>query len=726
MSEMCTVTLWAGTVGTQKIGIDCSWKISPVTTFQLTPLQTVDIIFSTIPDSSCLPKVNTVGLGEISLQTDRSKGAIVVNPEVLGSDAAFQFLKDCLGAAAKSTDSRIARLVIPLQRGTIIRSDIFPLRLRDAFWVEKAASFSTPLQVFPGSLLNFEQASPISLIEIFRASAGAVLIKPTPCQSQLEGRLRFPNVSNEVEVDFGNKLAVSWISSSSVPRKRLVLVGCSNQDPAGGGWTQFAHHAALALGIDLVIIDRDDGWLAQGDYSSWYEALLPASAAWWADPSGSAMADEIVELVENYKAKNTGDGDKEKTIDGIVTFTEAFQVPVSQAASRLGLPHEPSSAFETATNKHKLGMFQGRPAFLISSADEVLDLVDSRGNELGFPLIIKPCFGLNSEGVSRVDKASEVQYAIEVARNSGKSRLGGKVLVERYCDGPEVDVNMVFVDGEVMFEEICDDFPKGADVNNVGTNASSSASVDTKGAKTQELAQSSVQNHQRNFHETTMMFPSALPIDELIALRNAVKSAITSMGFKSGVMHVEARIAQSRFDYRSTDGIVDLRPRHGDDITVQETEKNTPSPWIIEVNPRPPGLFASQTPQSVYGIDYWGISLLLAVGDKARAAALSRPFAGGAQSHTALVLIRADFDADKCEGIFDSDDVCAELVTRRPELGRHISRCGCLLKRGQKIPHPREGRNTFIAYFNISSRTSRLEALSIAETVRREVRYEIR
>lgn len=150
-----------------------------------------------------------------------------------------------------------------------------------------------------------------------------------------------------------------------------------------------------------------------------------------------------------------------------------------------------------------------------------------------------------------------------------------------------------------------------------------------------------------------------------------------------------------------------------------------PVPWIIEVNPRPPGLFASQTPGSVYGVDYWGISLLLAVGDKERAAALSQPFKKGAQSHTVLVMIRAEFDPG-CDGIFDSDDICAELLVRYPDLKQYLGRYGCLLKRGQKIPHPREGRNTFVAYMNVFSRNSRQEALAIAEKVREEVRYVIR
>ncbi|KAI0904429.1 hypothetical protein F4823DRAFT_213344 [Ustulina deusta] len=602
----------------------------------------------------------------------------------------------------------MARFVIPLQSGTIIRSDIVSFRLRDAFWVEKAESFASPLEVFPGSPLALDT---LSLTDIFRASAGAALLNPTVMQPYLKpGTASSVRVPSEIESDFKDKFSIPWISTEPIPRKRLVLVGSSNQDPEGGGWTQFARRAAVALGIDLVIIDRENGWLARGNYASWYDALLLAPSSWWAEPS----ADELVKLVEDYKAKN-----REIKIDGLATFIEALQVPVSVAASRLGLPHERPFAFERATNKYKLGLFQNRPAFLASSAKDVLALVGSPQNQLTFPLIIKPSFGLNSEGVTRVDDASELEEAIEVARVSGrsKSEVGDRVLVERYCEGPEVDVNMVFVDGEVQFSEICDDFPKGADVNDVGANTA--------------VTKATPPEDRRNFQETNMVFPSALPDDELAALRNAVRDTIQGLGFKNGVMHVEARIAQSKCSYQSANGIVDLRPRKREAPAIQdpvgEIEANTdiPTPWIIEINPRPPGLFASQTPGSVYGIDYWGVSLLLGVGDKARASVLSRPFANGAQSHTVLVMIRAEFDP-ACEGIFDSDDICAELLMRHPELREHLGRYGCLLKRGQRIPHPSGGKNTFVAYINVFSRTSRQEALDIAKKVREEVKYEIR
>ncbi|KAI0479662.1 hypothetical protein F4859DRAFT_443823 [Xylaria cf. heliscus] len=699
MADMHSTTLCITTDDAREIDFECKWARSHNTTIQHkgdTPIQIIDFVFSAIsarPDGSPHTSTNTYKANKVQVQS-----------------GVFDFLDECLRAATVTPGPGVAvvRFVIPQESGTIIRSDIVSSRLRDAFWVEKAVSFASPLQVFTRSVLR---PSEISLINVIRASAGAALMNPSAVQQYLRDGEKFAyHLPLEVESDFEDKLAISWISTEQVTRKRLILVGSSNQDPEGGGWTQFARHAAVALGIDLVFIDRVDGWLAKGNYTSWYEALIPAPSSWWADPS----ADELVKLVEDYKAKNKG-----VEIDGIATFIEALQVPVSVAASRLGLPHERTSAFERATNKYKLGLFQNRPAFLASNTEDVMTLVASPQNKLTFPLIVKPCYGLNSEGVTRVNDESELQEAIEAARMSGrsKSEVGDRVLVERYCDGPEVDVNMIFVDGEVLFSEICDDFPKGADVNNISRTGGDTAT--TRGL---------TPDQRRNFQETNMVFPSALPDNELAALKNAVEDTLKGLGFRNGVMHVEARIDQSRLSYQSAGGVVDLQPRQCNNPTTKGNNEPTtvvPTPWIIEVNPRPPGLFASQTPVSVYGIDYWGISLLLGAGDKVRAAALSRPFMKGAQNHTVLVMIRAEFDPTS-QGIFDSDDVCAELLTRHPEFKDHLGRYGCLLKRGQRIPHPRDGKNTFVAYMNVFSRTSRQEALDIAEKVRKEVKYKIR
>lgn len=69
----------------------------------------------------------------------------------------------------------------------------------------------------------------------------------------------------------------------------------------------------------------------------------------------------------------------------------------------------------------------------------------------------------------------------------------------------------------------------------------------------------------------------------------------------------------------------------------------------------------SQIIESTYGINYWGLTLLIAVSDKARVRALSHPFKQGPQYTCIMVFIPADYPIS-CEGVFDSDDICADLL----------------------------------------------------------------
>lgn len=142
------------------------------------------------------------------------------------------------------------------------------------------------------------------------------------------------------------------------------------------------------------------------------------------------------------------------------------------------------------------------------------------------------------------------------------------------------------------------------------------------------------------------------------------------LGFTSGIMHVEARMDRSSVEYGPVDGgVVDLRP-----TDRMATTNAPPVPWVLEINPRPLGLTASRIIETVYGIDYSGVAIALAIDDKERAKSLSRPFAKGAQHTGAMVLIPAEFD-QTCEGIFDSDDIWEELLARRPDLGKNSELC---------------------------------------------------
>ncbi|KAI1808137.1 glutathione synthetase ATP-binding domain-like protein [Daldinia bambusicola] len=649
----------------------CRWITSQVTkcvSNSSTTLQTVDLVLSLNPALPNLKPLNLPSKDDIWIQSG-SNEIEFASMESFGSREAFEFLVTCL-QATKLSNKRLARLIVPLQKGTVIRSDIIPLRLKDAFGVERVASFLAPLQLLSGDAPCLEL---ISIAELFRSSAGGILL-----QEPSSGAPTVPLEFLEFEADFENKMSLPWVLPGPHTRKRLVLVGVSYRAPSHGSWTVYACEAARVLGIDLIIIDKPGCWIERSEYSQWYEAFLPAGT-WWTNPPGHDMADRIVEIVKSYG----------KAIDGIVTFIDSFQATVSRAAEKLGLPHQPAESYEIATDKYRVGIVEGRNPFYGSTAKEALDF--AAAENLSYPLILKPRLGLNSEGIVRVNNAAEIQAGVEMIQKT----FFKSFTMEKYCDGPEVDVNMILLDGEILFCEICDDFPKPGDQSDITVPAS-----------------------QRSFLETFLVHPSALPSAELEVLQSSIGATLRRIGISSGVLHVEARVERSSVEYRSDGGHLDLRP------IDKATTSAPPTPWILEINPRPPGSTASRIVESVYGIDYFGVALSLAIRDKDRARALSLPFQNGAQHTGVLVFIGADFE-ETCEGIFDSDDICKELISRRPDLAKNINRYGCLVKRGQKIPHPSSGANTFIAYFNVFSK-SRKEALEVAAEVRKEVRYSFR
>ncbi|OTB09135.1 hypothetical protein M426DRAFT_260393 [Hypoxylon sp. CI-4A] len=636
-----------------------------------TTSQVVDLLLTrdnTLPSTTLpIPDENTIWFLDA-----HNTGPKPVNQDAFGSQEAMQFFLSCLEATEPSKE-RIVRLVIPLQRGSIIRSDIIPLRLKGAFGVGEVVSFSKPLQFFSGAALQLDDAS---LPDIIRASAGGSLLQQSSFVDQVSPSK--PTVPLDFEVDYEKKLSMPWVVPNPGTRKRIVLVGCSYRDPESGAWTTFACDAARVMGIDLVVIEKPGNWIERAEYSDWYEAFLPAGT-WWSNPPGDDMGDQLVSMIRSYGKK----------IDGVVTFRESYLAMVSRVAQQLGLPSQPAESYELAIDKYRLGLFEGHKPFQGSTAEEALRFISQEN--LTYPLILKPRLGFNSEGVVRVDDAEGVQSAVELIQKTFFKTF----TMEKYCDGPEVDVDVVLLDGEVLFYEISDDFPKSGDRRDTGDSSP-----------------------QGNFLETYLVHPSALPADELEMLESSISTTVRKLGFSSGIMHVEARVDRSSVAYGSIDGIQDLQP------SEKATRSDPPATWIIEINPRPPGLTASRIVASVYGIDYFGVALALVLDDKERARALSRPFLNGAQHTGVMVLIGAEFP-ETCEGIFDSDDICEELLARRPDLAQHINLHGCLAKRGQKIAHPSSGENTFLAYFNVFSE-SRKKALEIATEVRKQVRYSIR
>ncbi|KAI0019357.1 hypothetical protein F4780DRAFT_793478 [Xylariomycetidae sp. FL0641] len=688
------------------VPVYCSWRLRTIVNADPTVQATVDAFDITLSISDVPgPQVPTIGNDHREIYQRLVKAADVhlVDPsypedpgrsiDVSGdfpTQAALEFFMSCVAAlkirANQSNEQSVSgllRLILPAGNGYLLRKDILAIKLEGASWVESYKSFrddSDPIRAFDKRV-----HSPTSVIELFRLAAGGLWVRQQCTREHAASHQGWHHleISGEAEVDYHSRLSTPWLLSQPAPRKRLVVVGNSSSQH---GWAQLVCQAAKDLNISLVFVTKSDTWLSTKEYRSWCEAVL-YSDTWWLIKPEEDAARHVSDLVEEYRALGEP---HQRLVDGIMTCRELHQTMVSQVAQMLGLHSQPLEAYAKATDKYALGQFLGRKTFRASTTQGARDIIDQ--HHLAYPLIFKPTFGLNSDAVTRVDGPGSVSDAVGKVQQT----FHQDVLIEKYCSGPEVDVNMVLLDGEVLFAEVSDDFPKPADLVEAGAPL-------TPG----------------DFQETYLVYPSALPRGEITKLELAVKDTLLNLGFTTGVFHVEARVEGSAMKYGLKDGIVDLVPSG-------EGDGQDGTPWVLEVNIRPPGIVASQMQRYLYGIEYWGIAMLLAMRDKERAKALSVPFSRGPDHTAVFVFISADFDQDTQEGIFDSDDITLELKQRRPDLASNIRNCACWLKKGQKIAHPSTGKNTFVAYFHVFSYTSRREALEIAGTVKEEVRYSFR
>lgn len=575
-----------------------------------------------------------------------------------------------LQAAAQEQRPSAIRFVFSAKQGYLVRTDILSLRMVDLELVDSVILF---FAAEPGKLFSPLLIDPLAATDAYTAlqavlntAVGGLLLR-TPLDD-------YQQVFSTLDQEFANRLSFPWVLDAPAPRKSLAIVEGGRSSPEHGGTATSIYTAAQALNIDVIVLDVPGHWLEGPEYAHWRREFVPVQL----EPP-SLLRDRVLEALSDRK------------VDGIVTFCDAYQVAIAQAAGQLGLPTAPAEAYEIATDKYRTGLSEGRPAYLVRGPEEALEVVHDKALE--FPLIVKPCKGFLSEGVFKVH---DTEYLIRAVQRVDLDRHGTEFVLEQYCDGPEVDINFVLSQGEILFCEISDDFPKSAD----GSDPSSSAPP--------------------SFIELGNVLPSKLPSAEIELLRTSLHQSLMQLGLTTGIYHLEARVQHSLMEYgpvlstpNSTSDAIDLVPQ-------QTRPLQKPSAWLIEINPRPPGIQETAAVESTYGVDYWGIGLLACRRDYTRLHALAQPFRQGPQYWCEMIFIPVTTG-----GRFESDDVCADLVHRRPDLAKHISKSFCFLRRGDVVPAPESGITAWVAYFIVFSRISREHLLAVSADVRRETRFTV-
>ena len=146
---------------------------------------------------------------------------------------------------------------------------------------------------------------------------------------------------------------------------------------------------------------------------------------------------------------------------GVVTFDERSVVATARLQQSLKLPGNAVQAAYASRNKFMMRMrFREAgletPGFcLVKNLDEAVRAATSQMN---FPLVLKPVFGMASEGVLRVNNMAELEAAFPVvkgiARNYRAYTDGDEfnecLLLETYLDGREIAVDAFLAGGKFL------------------------------------------------------------------------------------------------------------------------------------------------------------------------------------------------------------------------------------------------------------------------------------
>jgi len=281
--------------------------------------------------------------------------------------------------------------------------------------------------------------------------------------------------------------------------------------------------AAARLGVDVVVGSEHRQALAgpMGDRA----VVVPLAG-------GDAALDAIAALHDRTP------------LDAVVAVDDQGVVVAAAAAERLGLRHNPPNA--VAATRDKAAMRERlavaslpQPAYrIVAHGDDVA----SAATDVGYPCVVKPVSRSASQGVIRVDDASQAAAAgirIRAIVGDGQEPL----LVERFVPGAEVAVEGLLLGGRL---EVLAVFDKPDPMDGPF------------------------------FEETIYVTPSRQPASVLADLEATAARAAAALGLREGPVHAELRIGTAgalmilELAARSIGGLCARALRFGAGVSLEE------------------------------------------------------------------------------------------------------------------------------------------------------------
>ncbi|KAK4553451.1 hypothetical protein LTR86_009508 [Recurvomyces mirabilis] len=535
---------------------------------------TVDSVQATSFAASLNPEADSRRFDSIKVFSEAGRTTSTCQvPPTPALDSALSLL---WSTAVSHPGQSMVKFLLPSHDGYIVRSDLmeFSLKLCPAFTVVQG--FVQPTQHITGARLQEEEKETAEgLLELIRSSVGAAILAVDAdhqaAQTEFQARLTWP-----------------WTISTPIKHTRIALIEESRREV----FCKEFYTAARAMAISVVILDEPGHWAEDnnGSGAQYREHFVPFIR-------GGCPVDElpgrIVDTIRGLPYK----------IDGVMALYDMLMPAVAQAAETLGLPTLGSAAYLASTDKYETRKLAPVSTVMkVESVDDLESQLETLAQPLQYPLIVKPTRSHAARGVERVNKEEDLREALRnsfACQSQEHDRVGvsfdtSSVIVETYCDGPEVDVNMMLWNGEVLHAEVVDNFQKHGEAvtQSFGSFGSSS--------------------------------PSALPEDEVEMLKRDMADIVRRLGLHSGVIHAEARVHNSA--YEISEDKIGVRRRRDPKVGPSGT-------FLLEVNPRFAGWFEAVLSSYVFGIDYFAGYLMQCIGDEARFRALAHGFGNAPTYH---------------------------------------------------------------------------------------------
>lgn len=215
---------------------------------------------------------------------------------------------------------------------------------------------------------------------------------------------------------------------------------------------------------------------------------------------------------------------REIGVDGICTIASDLAViAVNYVAAHMGLVGNSMECTARSTNKHLMRECfkeHGLPSprsFLVESVS------DLEGEDITYPVIVKPLDRSGSRGITKVEDYSGLSEAIEAAKSQGFEK---KALVEEFISGKEYSVEYISWQGKHKFLALTEKFTTGAP----------------------------------GYVETAHFEPAEVDQATLERIKDLVERSLDALGIEYGASHSELKV-----DEEGNMGLIEIGGRMGGD-----------------------------------------------------------------------------------------------------------------------------------------------------------------